>query len=59
MDIKDMLFGTIGGLGLFLFGMGYLSEGLKLAAGENLRRVLSKVTRWRVLALLIGAGVRV
>ncbi|MDY6913081.1 MAG: Na/Pi cotransporter family protein [Planctomycetota bacterium] len=57
MNIKDMLFGTVGGLGLFLFGMGYLSDGLKLAAGENLRRMLSKVTRWRVLALLIGAGV--
>ena len=54
---REMLFTALGGLGLFLFGMGYLSDGLKMAAGDNLRRLLGKVTRWPILALLIGAGV--
>lgn len=57
MNIADMVFGTIGGLALFMFGMDFLSRGLKLAAGDSLRRILDKVTRWRVMALLLGAGV--
>lgn len=57
MNLRDMLFGTVGGLGLFLFGMGMLSDGLKAAAGNRLRSLLSKITKWRMSALLIGAGV--
>ena len=57
MDVTDILFGTVGGLGLFLFGMRFLSEGLKRAAGDSLRALLAKITKWSVLALLVGAGV--
>ena len=57
MEVKDILFGTIGGLGLFLFGMGLLSEGLKKAAGDKMKRLLAMVTRWRLLAFGVGAGV--
>ena len=41
-----------GGLGLFLLGMHLLSEGLRLAAGSALERVLATATdtRWRALA---------
>ena len=38
--IKDMIFGTVGGLGLFLFGMGFMSEGLKKVAGQKLKQLL-------------------
>lgn len=55
--MKDMLFGTIGGLALFLFGMGMLSEGLKKVAGNRLRRILEKITTKPVLGLLTGAGI--
>ena len=51
LDVKDMV------LGLFLYGMGLLSDGLKRAAGERLRRLLEKVTRRPILALLVGAAV--
>ena len=57
MNVRDMLFGTVGGLGLFLFGMGMLSDGLKAAAGDSLRRLLAKITKWRWMAMLVGAGV--
>jgi len=57
MDAMDMLFGTIGGLGLFLFGMGMLSDGLKAAAGDRLRSLLAKITKWPLMAMLVGAGV--
>jgi phosphate:Na+ symporter len=53
--IKDMIFGTVGGLGLFLFGMELLSEGLKKVAGQRIRKLLSSLTRHRVVAMLVGA----
>jgi phosphate:Na+ symporter len=57
MSVTETVFGTVGGLGLFLFGMRYLSDGLKRAAGASLRRLLEKVTKWSLMALLVGAGV--
>ena len=53
--VKEMIFGTIGGLGLFLFGMQLLSEGLKKAAGQRIRKLLSSLTKHRVVAMLVGA----
>ena len=38
--IREMVFGVAGGLGLFLFGMIQMSEGLKKAAGKRLKGVL-------------------
>ena len=54
--VKDMIFYTVGGLGLFLFGMGIMSEGLKKAASRRVRKLLTLLTRHRVIAVLIGAG---
>jgi len=51
----DMLFQTIGGLGLFLFGMGLMSDGLKKVAGSKLRNILESLTRQPVVAVCIGA----
>jgi phosphate:Na+ symporter len=45
--------GLIGGLGLFLYGMKLMSEGLQKAVGESLKRILEKLTSNR----FIGAGV--
>jgi len=47
--------GILGGVGLFLLGMRLMTEGLRIAAGRALRRVLERwtATRWR--ALLSGA----
>ncbi len=47
----------VGGLGLFLYGMILMGEGLQLAAGERLRRMLETLTRGRVRGVLTGAGV--
>jgi phosphate:Na+ symporter len=51
------IIGTVGGLGLFLFGMGLMSEGLKKAAGRKLRRIVESLTRKPFVAFLVGAGV--
>jgi len=44
-----------GGLGLFLLGMSMMTDGLKLAAGPALHRILSSATRTRWHALGSGA----
>jgi len=33
--IKDMIFGTVGGVGLFLFGIGFMSDGGKKAIKDK------------------------
>ncbi|HUU17497.1 MAG TPA: Na/Pi cotransporter family protein [Sedimentisphaerales bacterium] len=55
--LREMLFGTVGGLGLFLFGMGLMSDGLKKVAGQRLRKIVESMTRRPLIAFLVGAGV--
>lgn len=44
----------IGSLGLFLYGMKVMSEGLQKMAGERLRVVLAAMTKNRVMGVLTG-----
>jgi phosphate:Na+ symporter len=46
-----------GGLALFLFGMEQMSDGLKAAAGDRMKDLLSKLTKTRFSAALTGAFV--
>jgi phosphate:Na+ symporter len=55
MVMKEMIFGIIGGLGLFLFGMRLMSDGLKRVAGQKLKKLLKSLTKHRVVAVLVGA----
>ncbi len=48
---------TIGGLGLFFYGMQLMSEGLKHIAGERLKKILGIVTKLPIFGVLIGAAV--
>lgn len=54
-----MISTILGGIGLFLLGMVLMTEGLKTAAGDALRRVLSRFTGGPVQAFLSGAAVTV
>ncbi len=49
--------GIFGGLGLFLLGTQLLSEGLRKAAGDRMRRLLELFTSRPITAVLTGAGV--
>lgn len=40
---------VIGGLGIFLLGMKYMSEGLQSISGERLRKMIGLVTNNRVM----------
>lgn len=55
MNIWTMVATLTGGLGLFLLGMTMMTDGLKLAAGPALERVLTRATRTRWHALTSGA----
>src|SRR3974390_1680231 len=49
--------GLLGGLALFLYGLDQLSEGLKQAAGDALKNLLTRLTSNRFLGALTGAVV--
>ncbi|MFH1759848.1 MAG: Na/Pi cotransporter family protein [bacterium] len=53
----NIFFGVIGGLGLFLFGMKIMSEGLQKIAGKSLRRILEMLTKTTIAGVVVGAGV--
>ncbi|MCI7442756.1 MAG: Na/Pi cotransporter family protein, partial [Clostridium sp.] len=55
MDGIQMLIQLIGGLGLFLYGMKLMGDGLENAAGENLKNILEKVTSNKFMGVLVGA----
>ncbi len=44
----------IGGLGLFLFGMSYMGEGLQKAAGSKMKNILAALTKNRLMGVLVG-----
>ncbi|MGI6344527.1 MAG: Na/Pi cotransporter family protein [Bacillota bacterium] len=47
--------GLVGGLGLFLYGMELMAEGLQKVAGDRLRRLLEILTSTPLIGVLIGA----
>lgn len=56
-QILEMIFQVIGGLGLFLYGMQAMSDGMQKLAGERLKKIIGAVTNNRVIATLVGVGV--
>ncbi len=54
MNIPSIIFGVIGGLALFLYGLHLLSTGLQKAAGDKLRIILEKLTNRPVKGIFVG-----
>ncbi len=51
----DLILTLLGGLGLFLFGMSFMSQGLQKAAGAKLRNILEAMTKNKIIAVIFGA----
>ncbi|MDD2555015.1 MAG: Na/Pi cotransporter family protein [Syntrophaceticus sp.] len=51
----NIIIGLFGGLALFLYGMKSMGDGLQKVAGDKIRKVLERVTRYPVIAVLLGA----
>ncbi len=54
MGTRELVFGLIGGMGLFFIGMRFMSEGLQKATGDRLRRILEALTNNRFVAAFVG-----
>ncbi len=52
--VLEMIFSIVGGLGIFLFGMMSISEGMQAVAGERLRKLIHAVTNNRFIACGVG-----
>ncbi|WP_195951098.1 Na/Pi cotransporter family protein [Clostridium saudiense] len=54
MSSFEIVTGIFGGLGLFLYGMKLMSDGLENVAGEKLKGILEKITSNKVIGVLVG-----
>ncbi len=52
--IMDIAINLIGGLGLFLFGMSYMGDGLQKAAGSKMKDILAALTKNKLMGVLVG-----
>lgn len=52
-----MVFKLLGGLGLFIYGMKQMGDGLQKTAGRKLRKLLEMLTTNRIAGVLVGTGV--
>lgn len=50
-----IVFGLLGGLAMFLYGMNSMSDALQKAAGEKMKRILGFLTRNPLMGALAGA----
>lgn len=54
-DKLQIVFGLLGGLAIFIYGMNMMSECLQKAAGEKMRSILALLTKNPVMGVLAGA----
>ncbi len=55
VSIQELIFTALGGLGIFLFGIKYMSDGLRTVAGKRMREFLEKGTKTPVRGVITGA----
>jgi phosphate:Na+ symporter len=54
---KAIVFGVVGGLGIFLLGMKNMSEGMQAVAGDKIRKMINAVTNNRFIGCGVGIAV--
>jgi len=52
--VETILFNTIGGLGIFMYGMVSMSDALQKIAGDRLRQAINALTTKRLVAVFVG-----
>jgi len=55
--VKELIFGLVGGLGLFIFGIHLMGTGLHKAAGDKMRKILAALTSTPFIGMFVGLGV--
>ena len=59
MNWQEMLFEFLGGLGIFLFAIKFMGDGLQKAAGDRLRDIIDRFTTNPFMGVLVGIAVTV
>lgn len=57
LEIVSNLFAFLGGLGMLLYGMTIMGDGMQKAAGSKVSKFLGMVTNNRLMGVLLGAGI--
>jgi len=55
--LEELVFGLVGGLGLFIFGIHLMGTGLHKAAADKMRKILAALTTTPFIGMLVGLGV--
>ena len=55
MDYVNIIIPFLGGLGMFIYGMTIMADGLENAAGSKMKSLLETLTKNRILAVALGA----
>lgn len=53
----DIIIPFIGGLGMFIYGMQIMAQGLENAAGSKMKKLLEVLTKNKLCGVLLGAGI--
>ncbi|ELK45464.1 UNVERIFIED_CONTAM: Na/Pi cotransporter family protein [Halobacillus marinus] len=59
INVQQMIFEFIGGLGIFLFGIKYMGDGLQKVAGDRLRELLDRFTSNPLMGVIAGMVVTI
>lgn len=54
LNLQEMLFEFFGGLGIFLYGIKFMGDGLQKSAGDRLRDILDRFTTNPLMGVLAG-----
>ena len=54
METFTIIYSLLGGLGIFFFGMKFMSDGLQAVAGDVIRKIINSLTSNRIMAVGVG-----
>ncbi len=55
--VAQIIIPFVGGLGLFIYGMQIMAQGLQNAVGSRMKKLLEVLTKNKLMGLLLGAGI--
>ncbi|WP_455716124.1 Na/Pi cotransporter family protein [Anaerosporobacter sp.] len=55
VEVLGTIFSFVGGLGMFLYGMNVMADGLQKSAGGKMKQLMGILTHNRLLAVVVGA----
>ena len=57
MNYVNIIIPFVGGLGMFIYGMQIMAQGLENAAGNKMKTLLEVLTKNKLMGVLLGAAI--